>query len=331
MIASIAILCCTLYAGYEINPQDVQDLIQQGLSCAYVDEFDSARVYFDEIIVRYPENPAGYFFKAALLQLIMMDMCHFKHDKEYLLLMKQTRNKADAILSQDDNLWASFYLGSSYTYQAVYEGLQGNYFETFQLGVKGGKMLQDIIQRDSTFYDAYLGAGSYEYFWARAARYLPVLKLAGGNVEEAIRKLHVAAQKSLYSGPTANNSLTYIYGEEGMFEEADRHIATLLQHYPEGRTFIWNKAELEYKKENFHEAKSLYEELFDAYDRIATKNYANLAQCKLLIGKCHYELGDKQEAKQALKDVIGYKKFSDEYPKIKAYCREAYGLLSRIY
>ncbi len=331
MIASIAILTGILYTGGDINAEDVQDLIQQGLSYAYVEAFDSARVYFDEIIARYPDNPAGYFFKAGLLQLSMMDMCHFKYGKEYLSLMKQVRNKADAILSQEDNPWASFYLGSSYTYQAVYEGLQGNYFETFQLGVKGGRMLQEIIKRDSTFYDAYLGAGTYEYFWARAARYLPVLKLSGGNVEEAIRKLHVAAQKSLYSGPTANNSLAFIYGEEGMFEEADRHIDTLLQHYPGGRTFIWNKAELEYKRKNYQDAKIHYQILFDAYDSIPAKNYANLAQCKLFIGKCYYELGDKQKAKQAFKDVIGYKKFSDEFPKIKTYTRDAYGMLSRIY
>ncbi len=331
MIASITILCSILYAGYDINAEDIQVLIQQGLSYAYVEAFDSARVSFDEIIARYPDNPAGYFYKAALLQLVMMDMCHFKHEKEYLSLMKQVRKKADAILSHEDNPWASFYLGSSYTYQAVYEGLQGNYFETFQLGVKGGRMLQEIIKRDSTFYDAYLGAGTYEYFWARAARYLPILKLAGGNVEEAIRKLHVAAEKSFYSGPTANNSLAFIYGEEGMYEEADRHIDTLLQQYPGGRTFIWNKAEIEYKREDFHEAKIQYQRLFDAYDNIPTKNYANLAQCKLYIGKCYYELGDKQRAKQAFKDVIGYKKFSDEYPKIKAYSRDAYGMLSRIY
>jgi tetratricopeptide (TPR) repeat protein len=331
MIASIAALCCVLYTGNDINPADVQGLIQQGLRFAYVEAFDSAHVYFDEIITRYPENPAGYFFKASLLQLIMMDMCHFSHDKEYLSLMKQVRNKANAIISQRNDLWASFYLGSSYTYQAVYEGWQGNYFETFQIGVKGGRMLQDIIKQDSTFYDAYLGAGTYEYFWARAARYLPVLRLAGGNVGEALRKLHVAAQKSFYGGPTAYNSLAYIYGEEGMFSEADRYIDTLLQHYPEGRTFIWNKAKLEYKKGNFLEAKTYYQRLFNAYESIDKKNYSNLAQCKLFIGKCCYELGDKQNAKEAMKDVIGYKKFSDKYPKIKTYCREAYGVLSRIY
>jgi len=331
MIASTAILCCVLCAGSTINSEDVQVLIQQGLSHAYIDAFDSAHVYFDEIIARYPENPAGYFFKAALLQLIMMDMCHFKYEKEYLSLMKQTRNTANAILSQDDDPWASFYLGSSYTYQAVYEGLQGNYFETFQIGVKGGKMLQDIIERDSTFYDAYLGAGTYEYFWARAARYLPVLKLGGGNVQEALRKLHIAAQKSLYGAPTAYNSLAFMYGEEGNFSEADRYIDTMLQQYPQGRTFIWNKAELEYKKGDFQSALIYYEWLFDAYDSIDTKNYANLAQCRLYIGKCYYETGDKTKAKEAMKDVIGYKRFSDEYPKIKTYCREAYGLLSRIY
>ncbi len=316
---------------YDLNPPEVNVLIKSGLEFTYVEEFDSARIYFDQIIELYPENPAGYFFRAILLQFKMMDECQYAPEEEYYSLMKQVAKRAQQILEKEENLWAEFYLGSSYTYRAVYEGMRNNYFETFKHGVKGGRMLQGILKKDSTFYEAYLGAGTFEYFWARAARYLPVLKLVGGNVNEAIKKLLVAVEKSLYSEPVSLNSLVFIYGEEGDFDKASNIIDSLLARYPEARTFLWSKAKLEFKKENYFTAAEVYSKLFSMYERQSNKNYANLAQCKLYIGKCFYELKDKDEAREALKDVIGYKKHSDRFPEIKEYCREAYGLLSRIF
>jgi len=325
------VLFLLLTTTIDLNPPMVQSLLQSGLEFAYVDRYDSAQICFDKVIKLYPENPAGYFFKAALIQLKMMDNCQYSEEKEYFSLLRQATKYAEQISIDEDNLWAEFYVGSCYTYRAVYEGLKGNYFDTFKYGVKGGKILQRIINKDSTFYDAYLGAGSYEYFWARAARYLPVLKLAGGDVNEAIRKVRIAATKSMYSGPTAENSLAFIYAEEGRFSEAITIINDLLTKYPEGKTFLWNKADVEFKNKNYLVAMDFYYKLFLMYNTENGNNYSNLAQCKLLVGKCFFKLGNKQKAKNALKDVIYYKKHSDIYPKIKDYCREAYGLLSRIF
>ncbi|MEO0185128.1 MAG: tetratricopeptide repeat protein [candidate division WOR-3 bacterium] len=317
-----------LFNTTDLNPPDIQNLIQTGLEFAYVEKFDSAEVYFQEIIKQYPDNPAGYFFKSALLQLKMMDRCHFNEEKDYYELMKEVRKICEKILETEENLWAEFYLGSSYAYQAVYEGLKKKYLETFNYGVKGGRILQSIIKKDSLFYDAYLGTGTYEYFWARASRYLPFLKLVGGDVPEAIRKLHIAAEHSLYEGPTARNSLVFIYGEEKQYEIATQIIDSLIKDYPESKTFHWNKAELEFKKKNYAVALETYQWLFNNY--VADENYSNLAQCKLYIGKCYLEMGKRPEAKSVLKEVIGYKKFQEQYPKIKEYCREAYSLLSKI-
>jgi len=319
-----------LTASLDLNPPDLQKLVQTGLVFSYVEAFDSASVYFNEVIELYPDNPAGYFFKAALIQLEMMDGCHFDYEKEYFNLMKEVLTISQEIMKCEDNKWAEFYLGSSYAYRAVYEGLKRNYLETFNFGVKGGRMLQSLVKKDSAFYDAYLGCGTFEYFWARAAKYLPILKLAGGNAKEAIRKLHIAAEKSIYSGPTAWNSLVFIYGEERKYDRAASIIDTLLARYPGSKTFLWNKAELEFKKKNYSAAIELYNTLFAKYDAQNDKNYSNLAQCKLYVGKCFYELKIRDSANKSLKEVIGYKAYADRYPKIKEYCREAYALLSKL-
>ncbi len=314
----------------DLNPPEIQNLIQDGLEFAYIEEFDSARFYFDSIVSLYPDNPAGYFFKASLLQVKMMDECQFTDEKEYYQLMNQVIKKSEKILDENDNTWAKYYLGSSHTYRAVYEGLKNNYFETLKCGMAGGKILQGIIEKDTTFYDAYLGAGSFEYFWVRAGRYLPLLKLIDGDINEALRKLHVAAERSIYSGPTAQNTLVFVYTEEGNYNQATEIANRLLEAYPNSKTFLWGKATLEYENKKYQSAVDLYNNLFNAYDQQDRKNYANLAQCKLLIGKCFYELKNYDEARKALKDVTSYRKYADKYPPIDEYCRTAYGLLSRM-
>ena len=309
-----------LFAAIDLNPPDLQKLIRAGLEFSYIENFDSARFYFDSVTTLYPYNPAGYFFNAALLQLQMMDGCHFDFEEDYFALMKKVRTISQEIIKTEDNNWAQFYLGSAYAYRAVYEGLKKNYLETFNYGVKGGRMLQGLVKKDSLFYDAYLGCGTFEYFWARAARYLPILKLVGGNAEEAIRKLHVSAEKSLYSGPTAENSITFIYGEEGKYELAEKIIDSLLARYPQSKTFMWNKAELAFKRKDYENARESYSALFARYDdednnnnnnsnnSQHSRNYSNLAQCKLFIGKCYYALRDKENAMAVLKEVVLYKK-----------------------
>ena len=324
-------ICCLLSASLNLNPPEVQTLVISGLEYAYIEQFDSAQIYFDAVIDSYPDNPAGYFFKAALLQLKMMDQSQFTDEQQYLKLTRQSVKLSEMILDAEENLWAEFYLGSSHTYRAVYEGLKSDYYETFKYGVKGGRILQGIIEKDSTFYDAYLGAGSFEYFWARAAHYLPILKLGGGNVNEAIRKLHVAAENSIYSNRTAQNSLVFIYGEENNYSLAHSLNDQLLTLYPDSKTFLWGKADLEYKEENFPAALETYCELLARYEAEENKNYSNIAQCKLFIGKCHLKLDENDKARKALKGVVRLKSHADKYPLIKEYCREAYGLLSRIF
>lgn len=323
----LALFLCTTV---DLNPPEVEQLIKSGLEYAYVEQFDSAKYYFAEIERLYPENPAGYFLSGALLQLKMMDECQFSAEEEYLHLMRQTVLNAEKILAEENNLWAKFYLANTYAYRAVYEGFRKNYFETFKLGVKGGRMMQSLMKEDSTFYEAYLAVGTYEYFWARASRYLPFLNLGGGDVNGAIAKLHIAAEKSLYSGPTARNSLAFIYSEEGEYEKAESMIDSLLAEYPTSRTFLWNKTEMEFKRKNYRLAADLFQDLFNRYNSHNKKNYANLAQCRLYVGKCFAELGEKDRAREYLKGVIEYKEHSDEYPQIKGYCREAYVLLNRI-
>lgn len=324
---TIVLLCLSLL---DLNPPEIEQAIKAGLEHAYVEGFDSARYYFEEVTRVRPLNPAGYFFCGALMQLQMMDECRFDEEAAYYDMMRKTVRLAEGILAEENSSWARFYAANAYIYQAVYKGYRKDYFEAFKLGHNGGRMMQALIKDDPLFYDAYLAAGTFEYFWARASRYVPFFNLGGGDIPGALNKLDLAADRSLYSGPTARNSLVFVYGEEGEFEKAAAVVDSLRKEYPASKTFLWSKADLEFKRRDYRAAAVLYEELYAMYDASADKNYANLAQCRLYAGKCLAALDEKDEARAHLKEVIKFKEHSDRYPQIKDYVREAYNLLNRL-
>lgn len=319
MIAVLVLL------AVDLNPPEIEPLVLNGLRYAYTESFDSAAVWFDSIQRVYPENPSGWFYKAALVQVYMMDGCRTDRELEYSQLIDSTIAKATRYLGDGSNPWAQYYLGSAHMYSAIHEGSKKNYWAAFSLGMKGGKMLKKLIETYPEFYDAYLGAGSFDYFWARASRYLPVLKLIG-DFTKGVEEIKVARAKGAYSRITAQNALVWIYTQEGKYAEGLRLADDLVAQYPSSRTFLWSRAGIRYANRKYEDALADYERLYAIYDAAAEKNYANLAQGKLYAGKCLFELGRLKESRQACDAVLGFYRYRDRYPQINDYVNEAKAL-----
>lgn len=318
------ILLCLLFA-VDLNPPDMQDLIQSGLEYAYVESFDSAAVWFDSALKTHPDFPAGWFYKAALLQVAMMDGCRSDRELEYFALLDSAIAKAGRYLGDGSNPWALYYLGSAYTYKAIHEGSKKNYWTAFSHGLKGGKILKNLVETYPEAYDAYLGAGSFDYFWARASGYLPVLRLVG-DFTKGVEEIKVAQEKGTYSRVTAQNALVWIYTQEGKQAEGIRLADDLVARYPNSRTFLWSRAGLLLAGRKYEAALVDYERLYAIYDSLSERNYANLAQAKLLAAKCLLELDRTKEARSACDAAIGFYRYRNQYPQINAYVNEAKAL-----
>ncbi len=311
-----------LLFNVDLNPPPLQTQLLNGLKYAYVESFEQAQVYFDSAKTVYPGNPAGWFFKAALIQVYMMDACKNDREAEYYELIDSVIMIATRIIEKEENPWAQYYLGSAYTYKAVYDGSKRNYWSAFTLGLKGGKILKRLIEIYPDFYDAYLGAGSYDYFWARASRYLPVLKLVG-DFTKGVEEIKVAMEKSIYSRVTAQNALVWIYTQEGKPGEGLEMAEKLLKNYPRSRTFLWSMGGILVANKKYQQALPTYETLYAIYDSLNVKNYANLAQSKLYIAKCLFELKKFKECRKACDDVIFFYRYRDAFPQIIDYVNEA--------
>jgi len=305
-LSALFTLYCLLTTAPNLNPPEVQALLQSGLAFAYVEEFDSAAVYFDELIERYPQNPSGYFFKAALLQVKMLDRSDYRAEEEYLSLMRTAIHRSEDILEHENNLWAEFYLGSGYTYRAVHEGLKGNYWETFKYGVKGGRILQNIIKKDSTFYDAYLGLGSYHY-WAsvttKALRWLPFFR---DERKRGIEEVKLSAEKSLYSKESALYGLIYIYLEEKEYDQAIRLSREMNQQFPESKLFLWPLAEALYLKKEWMNSIACYQQILKLIQNPDPSGYFNTIECRHRMAESYLHLKMYDKCKEECEKILKY-------------------------
>lgn len=306
----------------DLNPPGAESLILKGLEYAYVESFAQADAWFDSVRRTWPDNPAGWFFKAALLQVYMMDGCRTDREAEYYELIDSTVEKASRIAGSEKNPWAQYYLGSASTYRAVFEGSKKNYWVAFSLGMKGGKIMKRLIENYPEFYDAYLGAGSYDYFWARASRYLPVLRLVGDFTKGAT-EITAAMNKSTYSKITGQNALVWIYTQEGRFTEGIELARDLVKDYPNSRTFLWSMGGIFLASKQYEDAIGVFERLYSIYDSLNEKNYANLAQCRLYVARCLFELDRTEECLKTCDEVIGFYRYRSSFPQITNYVNEA--------
>ncbi|HIE05882.1 MAG TPA: hypothetical protein EYP58_03675 [bacterium (Candidatus Stahlbacteria)] len=304
-----------LLIAFNLNPPDLVDLITQGLDYAYTESFGEAEAKFDSVILKYPDNPAGYFFKAALIELVIMDTYLYDREGEFFNLIDTTIIRAKRILKREKNGWAQFYYASALVYRAVYEGFKRNYWATFRHGIKGGAEMKRVIDYDSTVYDAYLGIGVYEYFWATASRYIPILKLFG-NWEDGVRKIKVARDSGRFSSVTALNALSWIMAVEKKPAEAVAYAETLMNRYPESRTFRWTLARAYLADNRCQDAIKIYGELLDYYQKHQPENITNIAQVNLDLAKCLVKDNRIEEALEKLDLILQTEKINKTVKEI---------------
>ncbi len=293
---------------------DKEILIKEGLNYAYHLDFKKAESCFYYVTKLFPEDPAGYFFQSALLQVVMLDSFNDKYKNLYYEKLKKTIKLAKKNPSP-------FYLGSVYLYWALFEGWRKNYWQSYSLGRKVPKYLNQALERDSNFFDCYLGLGLYEYFKAKANKYIFSLKIFG-NEDKAIKFLKRAAENSKILKITAQYAYAWVLIEEKRFKEAESILKELLDLYPNNKIFLRLLRDMYYKKGDYQECLIICEKL-----RLLEKR--KILENELVMGKAYYFLKDYKKAKEHFDFIIKNKemfknqvRFKDHYEEALKYARK---------
>jgi hypothetical protein len=295
------------YLDYQ-DPQ-IKGLILEGIEATFQESYLLAESRFKTLIEMAPEDPAGYFFKAALYQAQMIDHESNFKEKDFYKNIKTAKKFARERIKRDNkDAWAYLILGNTYGAKAVYEARKGNWWSGLNNGFYAKSALKETIKHDPELYDAYIGLGSY-HFWAsvktKAFWWLPFI---GDHREKGISEMKLAYEKSIFSSGAAASGLIWIYIEEKKFDQAISLAQKMQSKYTQGKYFLWALAQAYFDKRDWNNALLKYQELLERVERNhASKNpdqFYNLIECKFFIANCLFSLGRYGECATLCQEIL---------------------------
>lgn len=207
-------------------------------------QLQQADSLLDLQIKKNPDQPEYYLLKAqynfykryfigqqlspdSILQVII-DYAQKAVDLEEML-ERTTENK--------------FFLGSAYGFLSRAHTLKGEYWSGFWAARDCRHYLEEVLEEDPGFYDAYLGLGVIEYYSSLLSGFQSFLAWVGGisgDREKGLKYFELTAQKGKLFKTEAEFILAMIYRFlENDYTKANTYLSVLNDRYP-GNRFIIN-------------------------------------------------------------------------------------------
>lgn len=258
-----------IYGGERLSVE-AQKQIERGINKTYRMDFQNAISCFDSTIKSYPERPEGYFFKSA--NYFWQTSVNLKDEyriEKFRINTELTIEKAKELKETKD---LKFFLGASYGNLGRYHALKGNWVRAFWYGKKGKIYLEDLVEMDSTYYDAYLGIGIFHYYADILPSFIKVLSgILGvhGDRERGLYELKLAAEKGNYSRVEANYILTDIYVDlEGEYTKAEQLCLQIQKEFPQNYGFLYNLGKSYQFRGEANKAIAVYSEMIARIDTV---------------------------------------------------------------
>ncbi len=270
------------------NPE-IARRIERGIILTIRNEFHQAEQVFRDLIADYPRRPAGYFYLGATYQALMLDRENYDSLQAFRKVMKTAIQRAKELLKQNKNdTWALFFEGSAYLYISFIDSKLGKIWGSYRNASRGVGRLKKILKYDSTFYDAYLGVGSFTYWKSSKMKSLKWLPFISDQRRKAIPMMELAISKGRFTRLVGRDQLAWVYLDDGKPEEALRLALENYRLYPESRFFQWTLVAAYYRSEKFEEAFRLYQQLLQEIRQLPENNHYNEIVCLLRMAEIEY-------------------------------------------
>lgn len=296
-------LLLLLFSFYNVtgfSQSDLNSRISIGLESLYNFNFKSSEKIFDNIIKAYPENPAGFYYKSISHLWFFLDNKDEDELDIFLTLTDSAIVKSEFVLSDDStNLFTLYILGSCYANRTFAFTRSENYFDAVLSARKFHLYFDEILGRDSLYYDAYASKGLFNFAISQAPQtWSWALNLAGmtGNKHLGLEYLKLAARKGRFSRIDAEFYLSQIYSEFLLkYQLADKILTDLNYRFPKNLLFRFTRANLQVKKYELNSALRNYKVVYESGDTnmIELKYFAGMAIGDILYSKGNYDEAQK--------------------------------------
>ena len=238
------------------TPNTPNTLLERGFAGMYNLQFNDAHQAFQQYQREHPTDPMGPVSDAAAYLFSEFDRLHilqsefFTHDQHFVSDNKLTpdpalkqkfdaaiqaaQRLADARPNDNDALFAAVLSnGLQSDYSAL---IEKRYRTSFQQMKTGRQMAERLLQRDPTYYDAWIAVGVENYMLSiKPAGVRFLLRLSGGqtNRDVGLEKLRLTAEKGHYLAPFARLLLAVAALRDNNHAQARETLAALSREYPQ--------------------------------------------------------------------------------------------------
>lgn len=272
--------------------------INTGLNYLYNFKFKAAEAVFDKMIEKNSDNPAGYHFKSIIPLWHFLDRRNAETKSEFLDLSDSVESKCRELLNYQDDPFIYYLLGSTYSYRAMVYARDEEYLNVLWSTKESYKNLSKVLELDSSFYDAYLGLGLYNFAVSQtppAWKWALELTDLTGDKKIGIDYLTLAANRGKLAKVEAGFYLSQVLSEFLMdYKLSEKYITSLVYRYPDNLLFRYGLALLNLNETKLKTAENYLRGIINAGDSsfVQIKIYA-----KYLLGNIYFIKNDFDSAK----------------------------------
>ncbi|MFA4923880.1 MAG: tetratricopeptide repeat protein, partial [Ignavibacteriaceae bacterium] len=246
------------YAG-DLSPHS---RLNEGIQSVYNFEFDKAESIFSSLLKRNPNDLFANHFSATLSFWKYLGSNKKKYFEEFLHQSDATIAKTEQNLSGNPKNKETLYiLGAAYGYRAIAYGKAEKFLDMIWASKKSNSYLEDVLEIDPNYYDAYLGIGLIKFALSQVpSGFKWALSMIGfdGDSEKGLSYLKISAEKGNYSRIEAEYYLSQLYAEFYFdYDKAKTHLVKLTQHFPGNLLFKYSLGVIEVKGRNLNSAENI--------------------------------------------------------------------------
>lgn len=318
----LIIFCFLLLVSVTWAESRIGDSVVYDISVdVFENNFESALGAVENMISNEPENPLGYFLAGAIYQIISEKFRNDTFEKQ----IEDNLDRAielcdDRIDDSPDNPDWRFIIGASYGYRGLHRALHGGWWGAFRDGMKCKSNLLETLKLDSTYYDAYLGLGSYYYYRTIKAKDFLWLPFISDNREKGMSQIRIAIKSGNLAPNIARQAFLRIFYLEKRFDEllvladslylVDSSDAYTLLYYVKGLIAV----------DSLKQAQIKLERLKEAWENSPYFDSIGFYEIEYLLAAIAYHKGDKK----VVQDYIGRILKHQSWRRKNAYFNETY-------
>lgn len=293
-----------LYSQTEIDKR-LDMLIHTGIDKVNKEKIDEALKTFQNIIDSDRESPIGYFYTAALYEVLMQNYRTRTFNDKFDFYINKAIKKGEKLIKKDkNNDLAYFYLGGSYGYRAIHKSEKGNWFGAFVDAVKGTDSIEKALSINPQLYDAYYGLGVYKYWRSAKSQVLWFLPFFKDERQAGINEIQRAIARGNYSRIEAKGALITIYRNEELYDRALNLTDEILREYPESIYAMRNKGIILVELKRWNKAIEIFNKLAEWLRKSSWKGPEAKMEIEYYLTLIYHEQGKMNEYKRGCEKLI---------------------------